>query len=237
MKTKSLTHDRSNSNIVNNNKTDSDLLKKKTSELKSQHRYISYQLSLPEKIQKILSSKPFLVIDILITLWMFYSNDLKLLYTEKDKDVYFSIVTIVVMAILFIKIVSLFIIDENEYGCSQYFWIDILSLGSMVFDLHFVSDTIHLDKTSLSPANKNHTEEFFSEYKIGFDDYIKGDWESAKFHFEKAKMALNSKSKNEPSLENLLKFMGKIILKLLIHGKDIDWKAQVFNIGYCMFVV
>ena len=71
MKTKSLTHDRSNSNIVNNNKTDSDLLKKKTAELKSQHRYISYQLSLPEKIQKILSSKPFLIIDILITLWMF----------------------------------------------------------------------------------------------------------------------------------------------------------------------
>lgn len=35
MKTKSLTHDRSNSNIVNNNKTDSDLLKKKTAELKS----------------------------------------------------------------------------------------------------------------------------------------------------------------------------------------------------------
>ena len=85
---KSLSHDRSNSNIVNNGKNDSDLLKKKTSDLKSQHRYISYQLSLPEQIQKILSSKPFLVIDIIITLWMFYSNDFKLLYTDKEKDVY-----------------------------------------------------------------------------------------------------------------------------------------------------
>lgn len=75
---KSLSHDRSNSNIVNNGKNDSDLLKKKTSDLKSQHRYIPYQLSLPEQIQKILSSKPFLVIDIIITLWMFYSNHFKL---------------------------------------------------------------------------------------------------------------------------------------------------------------
>lgn len=120
---------------------------------------------------------------------------------EKDKDVYFSIVTIVVMAILFIEIVSLFIIDENEYGCSQYFWIDILSLGSMVLDLQ---STEHFQT-----IRNKFTEEFFSEYKIGFDVYIKGDWESAKFHFEKAKMALNSKSKNEPSLENLLKLMGQ----------------------------
>ena len=75
----------SQSNIGNNGKSDSELLKKKTSDLKSQHRYISYQLSLPEKIQRILSSKPFIVIDIIITLWMFYSNDFKILYTDKEK--------------------------------------------------------------------------------------------------------------------------------------------------------
>lgn len=56
---------------------------------------------------------------------------------------------------------------------------------------------------------KKYSEAFFAETKCGFDDYINGDWESAKFHFEKAKESLNSESKNEPSFENLLKFMGQ----------------------------
>ena len=140
---KSQTHDKSNNNLISftkEGKIDSELLRKKSSDLKNSHKYISYQLSIPEKIQNILSSKPFLIIDMLVTLWMFYSNDFKLLYTNKNTDVYFSIITLIVMALLFIEIVSLFIIDENEYGCSLYFWIDILALGSMVFDLHFVSD-------------------------------------------------------------------------------------------------
>lgn len=157
---KSQTHDKSNNNLISftkEGKIDSELLRKKSSDLKNSHKYISYQLSIPEKIQNILSSKPFLIIDMLVTLWMFYSNDFKLLYTNKNTDVYFSIITLIVMALLFIEIVSLFIIDENEYGCSLYFWIDILALGSMVFDLHFVSEKINLDRSSLSPSNKNHS--------------------------------------------------------------------------------
>ena len=66
-----------------------------------------------------------------------------------------------------------------------------------------------VSKEHFQNIRKRYSEAFFAETKIGFDDYIKGDWESDKFHFEKAKLSLNSESKNEPSLENLLKFMGQ----------------------------
>ena len=48
---------------------------------------------------------------------------------------------------------------------------------------------------------------------LGFDAYINGDWETAKYHFESAKFSLNSESKTETSLENLLKFMQKTDFK------------------------
>ena len=153
-------HDKTNNNLITSNngtKTETEMIKKRTSELKSQHKYISYQLSFTEKVQKVLESRVFLIIDIIMTLWMFYSNDLKNLYTSKDADVYFSIVSLIVMGVLFIEIISLFIIDENEYGCSFYFWIDLIAMASMVLDLHFVTDEMKIDVSPLSEINKNHT--------------------------------------------------------------------------------
>ena len=61
------------------------------------------------------------------------------------------------MGVLFIEIISLFIIDENEYGCSFYFWIDLIAMASMVLDLHFVTDEMKIDVSPLSEINKNHT--------------------------------------------------------------------------------
>ena len=153
-------HDKTNNNLMTSNngiKTDTEMIKKRTSELKSQHKYISYQLSFTEKVQKVLESRVFLIIDIIMTLWMFYANDLKNLYTSKDSDVYFSIISLIVMGVLFIEIISLFIIDENEYGCSFYFWIDLIAMASMVFDLHFVTNETNIDVSPLSEINKNHT--------------------------------------------------------------------------------
>ena len=153
-------HDKTNNNLMTSNngiKTDTEMIKKRTSELKSQHKYISYQLSFTEKVQKVLESRVFLIIDIIMTLWMFYANDLKNLYTSKDSDVYFSIISLIVMGVLFIEIISLFIIDENEYGCSFYFWIDLIAMASMVLDLHFVTNKTNIDVSPLSEINKNHT--------------------------------------------------------------------------------
>ena len=153
-------HDKTNNNLMTSNngiKTDTEMIKKRTSELKSQHKYISYQLSFTEKVQKVLESRVFLIIDIIMTLWMFYANDLKNLYTSKDSDVYFSIISLIVMGVLFIEIISLFIIDENEYGCSFYFWIDLIAMASMVLDLHFVTNETNIDVSPLSEINKNHT--------------------------------------------------------------------------------
>ena len=96
-------HDKTNNNLITSNngtKTETEMIKKRTSELKSQHKYISYQLSFTEKVQKVLESRVFLIIDIIMTLWMFYSNDLKNLYTSKDADVYFSIVSLIVMGVI-----------------------------------------------------------------------------------------------------------------------------------------
>ena len=66
-------------------------------------------------------------------------------------------------------------------------------------------------KESLEFINvrRRYTDKFFEESNLGFQDYINGDWQSAKIHFEQAKKALNSDSKNEPSIDNLLKFMAK----------------------------
>lgn len=42
------------------------------------------------------------------------------------------------------------------------------------------------NETDFKIVNSKFTKEFYDEYNIGFDCFIKGDWEDAKYHFEKS---------------------------------------------------
>ena len=124
---------------------------------KKKNKAFSSQSTLNETLQLILSSKVLFIIYIVIIIpWMFFANDFKLLFVESQYDKYFSIINIIIMFFLFLEILFMFIVDENGYGCSLYFWIDCLSLSSMLLDLHFVYNNVNLVKSPYSTTNKNH---------------------------------------------------------------------------------
>ena len=46
------------------------------------------------------------------------------------------------MSFFLIEIILYFIVFDEDYSCSLYFWVDIMGLASMVLDIHWVSDKV-----------------------------------------------------------------------------------------------
>jgi hypothetical protein len=72
----------------------------------------------------------------LITIYILFADDIKMIATTKDADPIFSIICICIMIIFFIEfIISSLVIED--YFLGFYFWLDLVSILSMVLDIHW----------------------------------------------------------------------------------------------------
>ena len=73
-----------------------------------------------------------------LTIWVLFGDDIKNLTTTIDSDSAFSVVTIVIMSLFLIEfILSCIFIDD--YIFSFFFWLDFISVISMIIDVSLVS--------------------------------------------------------------------------------------------------
>ena len=87
------------------------------------------------------NSNAFKWMDIFITLFSLYSNDIKLLFTDRTADSSFNVITIFLMIFFLCEILFLFLWDK-EYGCSLFFWTDLFGTLSLLLDIDVINDAI-----------------------------------------------------------------------------------------------
>ena len=73
------------------------------------------------------------------TVYVLFADDIKVICTKKNADPPFSIIVIILMAFFFIELV-LSAIAVEDYFLGFYFWLDFISLISMVLDIHWFYD-------------------------------------------------------------------------------------------------
>jgi len=92
---------------------------------------------------------------ILLTIWSLFADELKLLLTTKESDNAFSISIIIVQIIFLIDLIASCIYFEG-YRLGFYFWIDLLSIITMLLDIHWFYDIIlkNISTNSTFPKNE-----------------------------------------------------------------------------------
>ena len=91
------------------------------------------------KLRKFLDSIPVQLTMSIFTVYVLFADDIKCICTKKDADPPFSIIVIILMSIFFIELVISAIALE-DYFLGFYFWLDFVSLISMLLDIHWFYD-------------------------------------------------------------------------------------------------
>lgn len=103
------------------------------------HRQIS-QESAPQVTVHPLSLKYQILISVL-TIYSLFFDDFRTAFFEPSSDLVFDSVGLAIMAIFLLEIVlSSFVIDG--YFLSFFFFLDVISTASIIFDVNFLSDII-----------------------------------------------------------------------------------------------
>jgi class 3 adenylate cyclase len=92
-----------------------------------------------KKLRNLLDSPPVQITMTIFTVYILFADDIKVICTTKKADPPFSIVVIILMGIFFIELVISAIVVE-DYFLGFYFWLDFVSLISMVLDIHWFYD-------------------------------------------------------------------------------------------------
>lgn len=87
----------------------------------------------------------------MLTLYSLFSDDFRTTFFSKTVDDTFDILSLIVMAIFTIEIVISTIVQEG-YLFSFFFFLDIISTISIIFDVNFITDSIFSTNTSSSVA-------------------------------------------------------------------------------------
>ena len=92
-----------------------------------------------KKLRTFLDSPPVQITMTIFTVYILFADDIKVICTKKTADPPFSIIVIILMAIFFIELVISAVVVE-DYFLGFYFWLDFVSLISMVLDIHWFYD-------------------------------------------------------------------------------------------------
>lgn len=83
-----------------------------------------------------------------ITLLVLYADDLRIVFLQKDQDIYVDIVLVVCVVIFFLEGVFS-TIALTDYLWSFFFWLDLISLLSMPLDIYFIMKYISGESESV----------------------------------------------------------------------------------------
>jgi len=90
----------------------------------------------------VLDHKVFIYIMTSLTIYALFGDDVRLLFFSKPSDFFFNIITIVAMAAFIIEIIISSFAKKDEYLFSFYFWLDVISTVSLLFDISWIWDTL-----------------------------------------------------------------------------------------------
>ena len=77
-----------------------------------------------------------------LTIYALFGDDLRLLLFKKRSDTTFDIFTSIAMLAFIVEIVISSVVKKEEYLFSFYFWLDVISTVSLIFDISWVWDRI-----------------------------------------------------------------------------------------------
>ena len=100
---------------------------------------ITYVPPWKKKMRNVLDSMPVQLTMSLFTLYVLFADDIKCICTKKEADPPFSIIVIILMSIFFVELVISAVCLE-DYFLGFYFWLDFVSLISMLLDIHWFYD-------------------------------------------------------------------------------------------------
>jgi len=90
----------------------------------------------------ILDHKIFTYVMTTLTIYALFGDDCRLLLFTKPADSVFNVITIVAMAAFILEIVMSSIAKREEYLFSFYFWLDLISTLSLLFDISWLWDKL-----------------------------------------------------------------------------------------------
>ena len=92
-------------------------------------------------LRDILEGKVVTVFMAIVTLWVLIGDDIRLIGTEKSADEAFYISFTICLFLFTAELIlnSLFV---EDYKFSFFFWLDVLSTVSMIFDIGWIMDNI-----------------------------------------------------------------------------------------------
>ena len=93
------------------------------------------------KIEKLLEKYSWIGMMTAVTFYALFMDDIKILIIPMSADIYIDVVTLIAMG-LFLTELVLSIIAVDKYFLGFYFWVDVLSLLSMLPDISFILDGI-----------------------------------------------------------------------------------------------
>jgi hypothetical protein len=94
----------------------------------------------------LISSIPFQIFITLLTIYSLFSDDLRITAFEKNADFGFDIVSIIMIGVFLIEIVLSWIAYE-DYGCSFFFFLDLISSLSIILDIGILTDLFENSST------------------------------------------------------------------------------------------
>lgn len=99
-----------------------------------------------EKFEKfllfVLDHKWFTYVMTGLTIYALFGDDIRLLIFKKKSDTTFNILTCTAMLAFIIEIVISSVVKKEEYLFSFYFWLDVISTMSLIFDISWLWDRI-----------------------------------------------------------------------------------------------
>ena len=107
------------------------------------NKYSTYSSSLTwkEKLYAFLSNPYFKAYTCIITLISLLLNDIQKLFIPLNDDLIFDILHIFLGLLIVLEIIIYFIADES-YGFSLFFFIDVIFLVSLIFDISRFYDAL-----------------------------------------------------------------------------------------------
>jgi hypothetical protein len=76
-----------------------------------------------------------------LTIYSLFFDDFRTAFFQADVDIYYDVIGLVIMSIFTLEIVLSSFFMEN-YFLSFFFFLDIISTASIIFDVNFLSDAI-----------------------------------------------------------------------------------------------
>lgn len=116
---------------------DNEIEVKESEENKKNTQPDSTKPTCKSKVKYVLEHWITTIIFSVITLWVLFADDIKILTTDVSADPTFSILNIVFMVAFAVELIISSIVIDN-YFLGFFFWLDLISTFSMILDIHWI---------------------------------------------------------------------------------------------------